>query len=98
MEHAWHQDTSLQPAIPRLSVATGGGGRAMRATAESRPLRLVAGTVQRRLRMGALLCLLVGLALAAYSLIVLCPGAELSPIGPALRASLAIQTGNTITA
>jgi hypothetical protein len=70
----------------------------MSATAESRPLRLVAGTVQRRWRLGALLGLLVGLALAAYSLIVLGPGAELSQMVPVLRAARAIQVGNTITA
>jgi hypothetical protein len=70
----------------------------MSATAESRPLRLVAGTVQRRWRMGALLGLLVGLALAAYSLIILGPGAELSQMVPVLRAAQAIQAGNTITA
>ena len=70
----------------------------MSATAESRPLRLVAGTVQRRWRMGALLGLLVGLALAAYSLIILGPGAELSQMVPVLRAAKAIQAGNTITA
>ena len=69
----------------------------MSATAESRPLRLVAGTVQRRWRMGALLGLLVGLALATYSLIVLGPGAELSQMIPVLRAAKAIQVGNTIT-
>ncbi len=69
----------------------------MSATAESRPLRLVAGTVQRRWRMGALLGLLVGLALAAYSLIILGPGAELSQMVPVLRAAQAIQAGNTIT-
>ena len=69
----------------------------MSATAESRPLRLVAGTVQRRWRMGALLGLLVGLALAAYSLIILGPGAELSQMVPVLRAAKAIQAGNTIT-
>ncbi len=69
----------------------------MSATAESRPLRLIAGTVQRRWRMGALLGLLVGLALAAYSLIVLGPGAELSQMVPVLRAAKAIQAGNTIT-
>src|SRR5260370_40383022 len=97
MEHAWRQDTSLQPAIPRLSVATGGGGRAMSATAESRPLRLVASTVQRRWRLRALLGLLVGLGLAAYSLIVLGPGAELSQMVPVLPAATAIQAGNTIT-
>src|SRR5258708_34587503 len=70
----------------------------MSATAEPRPLRLVAGTVQRRWRLGALLGLLVGLALAAYSLIVLGPGAELSQMVPVLRAARAIQAGNTITA
>ena len=69
----------------------------MSATAESRPLRLVAGTVQRRWRTGALLGLLMGLALAAYSLIVLGPGAELSQMVPVLRAAKAIQAGNTIT-
>jgi len=69
----------------------------MSAPAESRPLRLIAGTVQRRWRMGALLGLLVGLALAAYSLIVLGPGAELSQMVPVLRATKAIQVGNTIT-
>jgi hypothetical protein len=47
--------------------------------------------------MGALLGLLVGLALAAYSLIVLGPGAELSQMVPVLRAAKAIQAGNTIT-
>ena len=70
----------------------------MSATAESRPLRLVAGTVQRRWRLGALLGLLIGLALAAYSLVVLGPGAELSQMVPVLRAARAIQAGNTITA
>jgi hypothetical protein len=48
--------------------------------------------------MGALLGLLVGLALAAYSLIILGPGAELSQMVPVLRAAQAIQAGNTITA
>ena len=41
--------------------------------------------------------LLVGLALAAYSLIILGPGAELSQMVPVLRAAQAIQAGNTIT-
>ena len=68
----------------------------MSATAESRPLRLVAGTVQRRWRLGALLGLLVGLALAAYSLIVL--GADANQMVSVLRAARAIQAGNIITA
>ena len=70
----------------------------MSATAESRPLRLVAGTVQRRWRLGALLGLLVGLALAAYSLVVLGPGADINQMVPVLRAASAIQAGTTITA
>lgn len=69
----------------------------MNATAESRPLRVVAGTVQRRWRMGALLGLAVGLSLAAYSLVVLGPGAELNQMVPVLRAATAIQAGSTIT-
>ena len=69
----------------------------MSATAESRPLRVVAGTLQRRWRLGALLGLLVGLSLAAYSLIVLGPGAELNQMVPVLRAAKAIQAGSTIT-
>ncbi|MGH7490320.1 MAG: hypothetical protein ACREMY_32635, partial [bacterium] len=70
----------------------------MSATAESRPLRLVAGTVQRRWRLGALLGLLVGLGLAAYSLIVLGPGADANQMVSVLRAAGAIQAGNIITA
>ncbi len=70
----------------------------MSATAESRPLRLVAGTVQRRWRLGALLGLLVGLGLAAYSLIVLGPGADANQMVSVLRAARAIQAGNIITA
>ena len=69
----------------------------MSATAESRPLRVVSGTVQRRWRLGALLGLLVGLSLAAYSLIVLGPGAELNQMVSVLRAAKAIQAGNSIT-
>ena len=69
----------------------------MRATAESRPLRLVAGTVQRRWRLGALLGLLIGLALAAYSLVVLGPGADVNQMVSVLRAARAIQAGTTIT-
>ena len=68
----------------------------MSATAESRPLRVVAGTLQRRWRLGALLGLLVGLSLAAYSLIVLGPGAELNQMVPVLRAAKAIHAGSTI--
>lgn len=69
----------------------------MSATAESRPLGLVAGTVQRRWRLGALLGLLVGLALAAYSVVVLGPGADVNQMVSVLRASKAIQAGTTIT-
>jgi len=69
----------------------------MSATAESRPLRVVAGTLQRRWRLGALLGLLMGLSLAAYSLIVLGPAAELNQMVPVLRAAKTIQVGSTIT-
>ena len=69
----------------------------MSATAESRPLRLVAGTVLRRWRLGALLGLLVGLALAAYSLVVLGPGADVNQMVSVLRAVRPIQAGTTIT-
>jgi hypothetical protein len=58
---------------------------------------LVAGTVQRRWRLGALLGLLVGLALAAYSLVVLGPGADVNQMVSVLRATRAIQAGTTIT-
>ena len=70
----------------------------MSARAESRPLRLVAGTVQRRWRLGALLGLIVGLALAAYSLVVLGPGADVNQMVSVLRAARAIQAGDSITA
>ncbi len=70
----------------------------MSARAESRPLRLVAGTVQRRWRLGALLGLIVGLALAAYSLVVLGPGADVNQMVSVLRAARAIQAGDVITA
>lgn len=70
----------------------------MSATAESRPLRLVAGTVQRRWRLGALLGLLVGLVLAAYGLIVLGPGADVNQMVAVLRAARPIQAGSVITA
>ena len=70
----------------------------MSATAESRPLRLVAGTVQRRWRLGALLGLLAGLVLAAYSLIVLGPGADVNQMVSVLRAARPIQAGSVITA
>ncbi len=70
----------------------------MSARAESRPLRLVAGTVQRRWRLGALLGLIVGLALAAYSLVVLGPGADVNQMVTVLRAASAIQAGDVITA
>jgi hypothetical protein len=70
----------------------------MSARAESRPLRLVAGTVQRRWRLAALLGLLVGLALAAYSIVVLGPGADANQMVSVLRAATAIQAGNIITA
>lgn len=69
----------------------------MSATAESRPLRVVAGTVQRRWRLGAMLGLLVGLALAAYSLVVLGPGAEVNQMVSVLRAATAIRAGSTIS-
>ncbi len=70
----------------------------MRARGESRPLRLVAGTVQRRWRLGALLGLIVGLALAAYSLVVLGPGADVNQMVSVLRAATAIRAGDVITA
>jgi hypothetical protein len=70
----------------------------MSATAESRPLRLVAGTVQRRWRLGALLGLLAGLVLAAYGLIVLGPGADVNQMVSVLRAAQPIQAGRVITA
>ena len=70
----------------------------MSATAESRPLRLVAGTVQRRWRLGALLGLLAGLVLAAYGLIVLGPGADVNQMVSVLRAARPIQAGSVITA
>ena len=69
----------------------------MSATAESRPLRLVAGTVQRRWRLGALLGLLAGLVLAAYGLIVLGPGADVNQMVSVLRAARPIQAGSVIT-
>ena len=70
----------------------------MSATADSRPLRLVAGTVQRRWRLGALLGLLAGLVLAAYGLIVLGPGADVNQMVSVLRAARPIQAGSVITA
>jgi hypothetical protein len=70
----------------------------MSATAESRPLRLVAGTLQRRWRLGALLGLLAGLVLAAYGLIVLGPGADVNQMVSVLRAAQPIQAGRVITA
>ena len=69
----------------------------MSARAESRPLRLVAGTVQRRWRLGALLGLIVGLALAAYALVVLGPGADVNQMVSVLRANRAIQAGDVIS-
>ena len=53
--------------------------------------------MQRRWRLGALLGLLVGLALAAYSLVVLGPGADVNQMVSVLRAARAIQAGTTIT-
>ena len=70
----------------------------MSARAESRPLRLVAGTVQRRWRLGALMGLIVGLALAAYALVVLGPGADVNQMVSVLRANRAIQAGDVISA
>ena len=70
----------------------------MSATAESRPLRLVAGTVQRRWRLGALLGLLAGLVLAVYGLVVLGPGADVNQMVSVLRAARPIQAGSVITA
>ena len=61
-------------------------------------LRLVAGTVERRWRLGALLGLGVGLVLAAYGIIVLGPGADANQMVTVTRAAKAIKAGTTIAA
>jgi hypothetical protein len=73
----------------------------MNAIAEEIPkpkLRLVAGTVERRWRLGALLGLAIGLILAAYGIIVLGPGADANQMVTVTRAAKAIRAGTTITA
>ena len=67
------------------------------AAAEPRRLRVVAGTSERRWRLAALLGLAAMLALAAYALVVLGPGADANQMVSVLRAAKSIHAGTSIT-
>jgi hypothetical protein len=67
------------------------------ASAEPRRLRVVAGTSERRWRLAALLGLAAMLALAAYALVVLGPGADVNQMVSVLRAAKSIHAGTSIT-
>jgi len=67
------------------------------AAAEPRRLRVVAGTAERRWRLAALLGLAAMLALAAYALVVLGPGADANQMVSVLRAAKSIHAGTSIT-
>ena len=67
------------------------------AAAEPRRLRVVAGTSERRWRLAALLGLAAMLALAAYALVVLGPGADANQMVSVLRAAKSIHAGTPIT-
>ena len=69
----------------------------MKAVAEPRRLRVVAGTSERRWRLAALLGLAAMLALAAYALVVLGPGADANQMVSVLRAAKSIHAGTSIT-
>ncbi|MHB8739411.1 MAG: SAF domain-containing protein [Candidatus Dormibacteria bacterium] len=67
------------------------------AAPEPRRLRVVAGTAERRWRLAALLGLAAMLALAAYALVVLGPGADANQMVSVLRAAKSIHAGTSIT-
>ena len=69
----------------------------MKAVAEPRRLRVVAGTSERRWRLAALLGLAAMLALAAYALVVIGPGTDANQMVTVLRAAKSIQAGTDIT-
>jgi hypothetical protein len=69
----------------------------MKAVAEPRRLRVVAGTAERRWRLAALLGLAAMLALAAYALVVMGPGNDANQMVTVLRAAKSIQAGTDIT-
>ena len=69
----------------------------MKAVAEPRRLRVVAGTAERRWRLAALLGLAAMLALAAYALVVMGPGADVNQMVSVLRAAKSIHAGTSIT-
>ena len=69
----------------------------MKAVAEPRRLRVVAGTAERRWRLAALLGLAAMLALAAYALVVMGPGNDANQMVRVLRAAKSIQAGTDIT-
>src|SRR5713226_5832065 len=96
--HAWRQDQALLAALLRVPGPTRSDRSAVMAAAEPRRLRVVAGTSERRWRLAALLGLAAMLALAAYSLVVLGPGADVNQMVSVLRAARAIQAGDIITA
>jgi hypothetical protein len=69
----------------------------VKAVAEPRRLRVVAGTAERRWRLAALLGLAAMLALAAYALVVIGPGTDANQMVTVLRAAKSIQAGTDIT-
>jgi len=69
----------------------------VKAVAEPRRLRVVAGTAERRWRLAALLGLVAMLALAAYALVVMGPGNDANQMVTVLRAVKSIQAGTDIT-
>src|ERR1700693_5022223 len=95
--HAWGQDQALLAALLRLPGAARGDRSAVKAVAEPRRLRVVAGTSERRWRLAALLGLAVMLALASYALVVLGPGADANQMVSVLRAAKSIHAGTSIT-
>jgi hypothetical protein len=69
----------------------------VKAVAEPRRLRVVAGTAERRWRLAALLGLAAMLALAAYALVVMGPGNDANQMVTVFRAAKSIQAGTVIT-
>src|SRR6267143_1784761 len=91
--HAWRQDQALLAALLRVPGPTRSDRSAVMAAAEPRRLRVVAGTSERRWRLAALLGLAAMLALAAYALVVLGPGADANQMVSVLRAAKSTHDG-----
>ena len=70
----------------------------MNAAVEPRRLRVIAGTVERRWRVAALIGFALMVLLGTYALLALGPGADVNQMSTVTRAAMPIHAGTVITA